>query len=48
MSNGKGSKPRPIKDINQFSRNWDQINWSKPKKIKQIKKAKLQSGHNVI
>jgi ribonuclease HI len=27
--NGKGSKPRPIKNINKYISNWEQINWSK-------------------
>lgn len=27
--NGKGSKPRPIKNIKKFGANWDQINWRK-------------------
>lgn len=27
--NGKGSKPRPIKNIKNFISNWDQINWKK-------------------
>jgi len=32
--NGKGSKPRPIKNIKKFGDNWNQINWKKslPKK----------------
>lgn len=25
VQNGKGSKPRPILDLNQFNDNWDQI-----------------------
>jgi hypothetical protein len=32
MQNGKGSKPRPIKNIDEFNKNWDQINWEKKKK----------------
>lgn len=28
--NGKGDKPRPIKDQEQFAKNWDQI-FKKPK-----------------
>jgi hypothetical protein len=27
--NGKGDKPRPIKDLQKFIQNWDEINWSK-------------------
>lgn len=27
--NGKGSKPRPIKNIKNFISNWEQINWKK-------------------
>ncbi len=35
MQNGKGDKPRPIKDINQYCNNWDEIDWgSKTTKIK--------------
>ena len=34
MQNGKGSKPRPIKDINIYINNWNQINWSKKSKVK--------------
>ncbi len=30
MQNGKGSKPRPIKDIKGYISNWDTIDWSKP------------------
>lgn len=29
--NGKGSKPRPIKNINKYISNWEQINWKKTK-----------------
>ena len=29
MQNGKGSKPRPIKDIPKYLSNFDQIDWSK-------------------
>jgi hypothetical protein len=25
IQNGKGSKPRPIRDLNQFNENWDEI-----------------------
>lgn len=25
VQNGKGSKPRPVKDLNEFNSNWDQI-----------------------
>jgi hypothetical protein len=25
VQNGKGSKPRPINDLNKFNDNWDQI-----------------------
>lgn len=25
VQNGKGSKPRPIQDLNKFNDNWDQI-----------------------
>ena len=28
-TNGKGSKPRPIKNIKKYIYNWDQINWKK-------------------
>lgn len=27
--NGKGSKPRPIKNIKNYISNWEDINWSK-------------------
>lgn len=27
--NGKGSKPRPIKNIKNYISNWEQINWKK-------------------
>ena len=29
MQNGKGSKPRPIKDLNNYLSNFDEINWGK-------------------
>jgi hypothetical protein len=29
MQNGKGSRPRPIKDISKFLSNYDKIDWSK-------------------
>jgi hypothetical protein len=29
--NGKGDKPRPIKDLQKFVQNWDEINWGKSK-----------------
>lgn len=29
MQNGKGSKPRPIKNVNTYLSNFDEINWSK-------------------
>jgi len=29
MQNGKGDKPRPIKNFKQFLSNWDEINWEK-------------------
>lgn len=25
VQNGKGSKPRPVSDLNKFNENWDQI-----------------------
>jgi hypothetical protein len=25
IQNGKGSKPRPIRDLDQFNENWDEI-----------------------
>jgi hypothetical protein len=28
MQNGKGSKPRPFSDYNNFQDNWNQINWT--------------------
>jgi len=28
-TNGKGSKPRPIKNRKQFNNNWDTIVWNK-------------------
>jgi hypothetical protein len=30
--NGKGSKPRPIKNIKNYISNWEEINW-KPKSL---------------
>ncbi len=42
MQNGKGSKPRPIKNFDQFSNNWEQINWSN-KKPKKNEKSKNQN-----
>jgi hypothetical protein len=30
VQNGKGSKPRPIKNHKKYIENWDAINWSKP------------------
>ena len=32
MQNGKGSKPRPIKDINNYLCNFEEINWGKNSK----------------
>jgi len=29
--NGKGSKPRPIKNIKNYISNWEDINWSTTK-----------------
>ena len=29
MQNGKGDKPRPIKNRKQFLSNWDEIDWEK-------------------
>lgn len=29
MQNGKGSKPRPIKDIPKYLSNFDEIDWNK-------------------
>lgn len=29
MQNGKGSKPRPIKNLKNYLTNYDSINWSK-------------------
>jgi|LauGreDrversion4_2_1035121.scaffolds.fasta_scaffold3922309_1 hypothetical protein len=29
MQNGKGSKPRPINDLDSYLSNYDSINWSK-------------------
>lgn len=40
MQNGKGDKPRPIKNISQFVENWDEINWSVKKSPKPIKPIK--------
>jgi hypothetical protein len=42
MQNGKGSKPRPIKNFDQFSNNWEQINWNN-KKPKKNEKSKNQN-----
>jgi hypothetical protein len=42
MQNGKGSKPRPIKDINKFLSNYDKIDWSK-KEEKNTCKIKTDS-----
>jgi hypothetical protein len=33
MSNGKGDKPRPIKDRNTFNKNFDSIFRKKVKKV---------------
>lgn len=38
INNGKGSKPRPFKNIKEYSSNWDQINWSK----NNLKNMKIQ------
>ncbi len=43
MQNGKGSKPRPIKDFDRFSNNWERINWSN-KKPKKNEKSKNQNA----
>jgi hypothetical protein len=32
VQNGKGSKPRPVKDLEQFCDNWDEIFKKKDKK----------------
>lgn len=32
VQNGKGDKPRPV-DKNKYNKNWDKINWKKPKPI---------------
>jgi len=29
VDNGKGSKPRPVKNVDEFINNWDAINWSR-------------------
>ena len=29
IANGKGSKPRPIANVDEFVNNWDEINWSR-------------------
>ena len=38
--NGKGSKPRPIKNIKKYISNWEQINWSKTPKKRYIETPK--------
>lgn len=43
MQNGKGSKPRPIKNFSKFSDNWDEINWNN-KKPKKNEKSKNQNA----
>lgn len=43
MQNGKGDKPRPIKNISQFVENWDEINWSTKKLPKPSKHSKTPS-----
>lgn len=43
MQNGKGSKPRPIKNFSKFSDNWDEINWNN-KKPKKNEKRKNQNA----
>lgn len=43
MQNGKGSKPRPIKNFDEFSNNWEQINWNN-KKAKRNEKSKNQNA----
>ena len=42
-TNGKGSKPRPIKNRKQFISNWDKINWGKSCSSS---KNQLQSSNN--
>lgn len=44
MQNGKGSKPRPIKDIPTYLSNFDEIDWSK----KNEKSTCNQQGDDVI
>jgi hypothetical protein len=29
VTNGKGSKPRPVRNVDEFINNWDEINWSR-------------------
>jgi hypothetical protein len=29
IANGKGSKPRPVKNVDEFINNWDAINWTR-------------------
>ena len=29
VNNGKGDKPRPVKNIKQYIENWDKIEWAK-------------------
>lgn len=37
--NGKGDKPRPIKDYEKFSSNWDEIFKKKTKPVDKKKKV---------
>ena len=34
MQNGKGSKPRPIKNLKEYLSNFDSINWKSKKQEK--------------
>jgi len=36
VNNGKGSKPRPIKDLKKYNENWDQIFSKKSKKVLEV------------
>jgi hypothetical protein len=44
VQNGKGCKPRPVKDINSFVDNWDLI--FKKKKKKKLAKNEETSNNN--
>jgi hypothetical protein len=45
MQNGKGSKPRPIKDIKDYCERFDEINW-KSQSEKIVNKEKTQVKAN--